>query len=146
MIVIVLTFVLGGLANNRAYACACGPADKGALEAASEDCAERRTARSADKCAFARANPALLGRLAVVVMVVTIMTVVIVSAVTTAAHSVVVSAIVVLRKRGDDRSSVEERSDKDGFSKRAHLPLDAGFHDHRLFPLQIPLEQMATTS
>ncbi len=129
MIVIVLTFVLGGLANDGTDAGTRGPADQGPLEATAEDCAEGRAARSADKCAFARSDPTLLRRLAVVVMVVTIVAVVVVPAMTAAAHSVVVSAVVVLRKRGDDRSSEKERSDENCSSKLAHHRLDAKFID-----------------
>jgi hypothetical protein len=139
MVAVVLTFALGGLANDCANARACRSANNRALQATAKDCSQHSTASAADQRALTWANPALVA--AMVVMVWPVTAVVIVPTASAVAHAVVVSAIVpVLRERRNNGSGEEKRSKEHRFSKMGHLPLDAeletrGDKFSRKFPL-----------
>lgn len=141
VVVVIVAIVLGGLADDCANASTRRSTDQSSLEAAAEDRTKRGATGPANKRAFAGANTALLGLLVVVVIVMvgTIVVVVVVATLRAVPHAVVVGTIVMarLRKRGANADSEEKRGNEDRFSKRAHLKLDAGFHDDGLLPLQV---------
>jgi hypothetical protein len=127
LVVIVIAVVLGGLANDCAYAGPGCSSDDCALEAAAKDSAEDRPAGTADKRAFARTNAALAVIVVVVVVVMAIVAIVVVAAASAVAHAAVVGAVVVVVLRGKKTARKQERGKKGRISKLAHFRLDAGF-------------------
>lgn len=128
--VIVALAVLVRLAYDRADACACGSADDGSFEAASEDGSEDGSAACADESSFAGPDASLIAAVIVVVSVV----VVVLSAVTAVADSVVKVGIVVpvisilgAGAYGEKTCGQHERGDEYSFAYLHHLGLDAGW-------------------
>jgi hypothetical protein len=120
----VIAIILSSLAYYCADASASRTSYDGSLEAAAEDCAQYRSASTADKSTFARADAALIA--AVVVMIRTVAIIVVAGIPPTAAsHALIVVAIVAVlgwKNAGDKK----KRDGEDRCSELAHFRLDAG--------------------
>jgi hypothetical protein len=120
----VIAIILSSLAYYCADASASRTSYDGSLEAATEDCAQYRSASTADKSTFARADAALIA--AVVVMIRAVAIIVVAGIPPTAAsHALIVVAIVAVlgwKNAGDKK----KRDGEDRCSELAHFRLDAG--------------------